>query len=297
SGAPIIDHSNNKVIAIGAGGLSKQGFRRVNWAIPADSYLLTLEANGIKNNAIQSQRPADDNIKFSVKVEPDDSNNIVTAGSSKYYKVYQVSLQDLLESLINSEDPYEDSIVDIEKLNELTNEAKEFGYSLQDAQIDVYQNTETGAMIYVPSGTALTTKDSILIANNIGGKVKIYFQIVQTDTADKALDAAQKFEYFLEDEIDTDWQVDQDYDQVPQHDLANKYYSLLARKYNTNEDDEIESDLIIDMFVAYENEEPHNYGEFLGIAILARGLTSFSEQDYVILNQMDICSEISGFVP
>ncbi len=69
SGAPIIDpEDNNKVIGIGSGGLSNIGFQRVNWAVPALTYLPSLEGQDAREG-IASLSVSNGARKFSVRTE------------------------------------------------------------------------------------------------------------------------------------------------------------------------------------------------------------------------------------
>jgi len=296
SGAPIVDQGNNTVIGIGAGGLSKRGFRRVNWAVPASSYLLNLERRGASGDTDALAPAAEAAFKFSAPAK--DAPPSLSTRGKKYYKIYEVPLDELLTSLSTEADEDEPAILDAELIQEIMAEAREEGYTLSEVLIDVYQNTETGAMIFVPAGAELSSQGDVLRASSKDDRVVMYFQIVQSNSFREALRAKDRFMAFLDQELGADWALDPGSDHEPQHDRRQGLWDLWLSKYqpaDADADADIEGDLVVTLEIDYSDEE--RYGDFLGVAVAGRGFSRYSEDDYALLHQMDVCALISGFVP
>ena len=288
SGAPIVDMNSKTVIGIGAGGLSKKGFRRVNWAVPAMTYLPIVEQRGTKEDVARLARAGD--MQYSAMSETAPAP--VATSLSKYYKIYEVPLDDLLNSLSEEEDDFGYQIVDDQTLNEINSEARELDYELSQAFIDVYQNAQTGAMVFIPKGASISSKEDVLTASNTS-KVVMYFQIVQTESFNNAQLAMNKFMAFLDAELGTDWLVDEkETEDYPEDGIWDQYIV----KYKPGiSDDEFQSETKINIMIDYDNEE--RYGDILSVAVVGHDYPNFDYSDDVYLHQMDVCAMISGFVP
>jgi hypothetical protein len=295
SGAPIIDPSDdNAVIGIGAGGLSNVGYRRVNWAVPALTYLPKLEARGSQENVARLSL-SQDKRKFGIRSEQ--AAPPLASSQSKYYNIDQVPLEDLLESLNEADEDPEEKMVNAEDLRYFREEAKENGYDLS-APIDVYQNTQTGAMIFIPAAiprSSISMQDNLLIAGT--GKIQMYLQITQTKSFDEALRAKDDYIAFLDTKLGIeDWKLDTELsDDSPGHDPDEGYWEQSIFKYSGDSAEDAQSDIDVFLEIVYDDEAA--YGDLLGVAVVGRDYPDFTWRDEELFFHLNVCAWVSGFVP
>jgi len=297
SGAPIIDPGdNNTVIGIGAGGLSNVGYQRVNWAVPARTYLPKLEARG-SQESVAGLSLSNGDRKFSMRSEI--AAPPLVTGQSKYYHIDRVPLEDLLVS-INAEEEdqdQDDQTIDFEALDSIREEATENDYDLA-ALIDVYQNTQTGAMVFIPVAiprSSLFMQDDLLIADT--GRIQMYLQIAETDSLDDALQAKDDYIAFLDTKLGTgNWKIDREWsDDEPSHDPEDGSWERSILKYKGDSAEEALSD--IDVFLEIDYDDEDEYGDFLGVAVVGHDYPNFDRRDDELLFLVNACAWVSGFVP
>ena len=298
SGAPIIDpDDNNSVIGIGAGGLSNIGFQRVNWAVPALTYLPSLEEQGILENTA-NMSVSQDNRKFSVRHGQAESP--LESARIKYYHVGQVPLNQLLESLVAEGVDPKDQWFDHDSLLHIKNTAKKEKFDIK-APIDIYQNTQTGIMVYIPARIprkSITVKDdNTLIVD--GGRARMHLQIKQGRSLQHAL---QNKDWFL-GELDSvygtnNWPVDKDsrwhYDE-PAHYPEIGYWEHTIVKYKPGPEYWL-SEAEFSFRINYSKKQ--QYGHFLGVAMMGLDYDNWVDgPDDEMYFLLDTCAWVSGFVP
>ncbi|MGB5455861.1 MAG: serine protease [Gammaproteobacteria bacterium] len=295
SGAPIIDPSDdNAVIDIGAGGLSNVGYQRVNWAVPALTYLTRLETRGSQENVARLSL-SQDKRKFGMLSEK--AAPPLATSQSKYYNIDQVPLEDLLESLNEPEVDPEEQTINAEDLRHFREQAKENGYDLS-ALIDVYQNTQTGAMVFIPAAiprSSISTQGNLLIAGT--GKTQMYLQITQAKSFHEALRAKDDYIAFLDTKLGAeDWKLDHELsDDSPSHDPEEGYWEQSILKYSGGSADDAQSDIDVYLEIVYDDEAA--YGDLLGVAVVGRDYPDFTWRDEELLFHVNACAWVSGFVP
>lgn len=290
SGAPIIDLANNQVIGIGAGGLSKAGFRRVNWAVPANAYLLALEANGQAVDVSTLSPNIESNYKHSVTDDTGDEDASLIAGDSKFYHIYQVDMQTLINSLIESQDN-ENPIIDSEKLAEILQDADTIGYHLQDAMINIYQHVETGSMMFVPASASLEIAGNIVLASSIDARLMMYVEVQQRASFDDAINAKNAYKDIILASLDVDdWSIGAESDEEPYHDEeSGTWESWQVFKHTAGSETESEIDLTLNIQYSDVN------ATFFGVAIITEEWPTFTQDQNALLHQLTVCIELSGF--
>jgi hypothetical protein len=290
SGAPIIDLANNQVIGIGAGGLSKAGFRRVNWAVPAKSYLLALEANGKSVDVSTLSPNAESNYKHSVSDEAGDEDASLVAGDSKFYHIYQVDMQTLISSLIESQDS-EDPIIDSESLAQILSDAETIGYNLQDAMIDIYQHVETGSMMFVPASASLEIEGNIVLASSADERLMMLVEVQQSESVDDAVNAKDAYADFIIASLDVDdWSIGEESDAEPYHDEASgTWENWQVLKHNVGS--ETESGIDLTLNIQYSDVD----ATFFGVAIITDEWPTFTQEHNALWHQLEVCIQLSGF--
>lgn len=298
SGAPIIDPSdNNAVIGIGAGGLSNVGFRRVNWAVPALTYLPRLETEGAQESTT-SMSVSEDERKFSVRTEQ--AAPPLETKKLKYYNVGQVPLGDLLESLVQDGVAPEDQWFDQDALNYVKREAKKSNFDLK-APIDIYQNVQTGAMVYIP---AVIPRESITMGDDNmlvvdAGRTRMYLQIIKEHSYHDASLRINGFLTFLDRKHGVNkWLVDSgsrwNYDE-PVHYPKRGYWENETIKYKPGPHYRL-SEADISFRINYDDKQ--KYGNFLGVAIMGLDYENWIDgPDDEMYFLLDSCAWVAGFVP
>ena len=298
SGAPIIDpKDDNKVIGIGAGGLSNIGFQRVNWAVPALTYLPSLEEQGVQENTA-SMPASEDAGKFSLRTE--EVAPLLEAESLKYYKIGQVPLIELLESLVDDGIALEDQWFDQDALRYVKTDAKENNYDLK-APIDIYQNIQTGAMVYIPAvirhESISLEDDNMLVVD--GGRTRMYIQIIKGDSFRDALLNKNNFLAFLNRKYGVNnWRVDKKSEwtyEKPLHHPDIGYWENETFKYKPGPGYRL-SEANISSRIKYNDEQ--QYGNFLGVAVMGLDYENWDDKhDDEMYFLIDSCAWIAGFVP
>jgi hypothetical protein len=100
-------------------------------------------------------------------------------------------------------DPGE-QIINAEDLRYFREQAKENGDDLS-ALIDVYQNTQASAMVFLPAAiprSSISMQDNLVIAGT--GKVQMCLQITQTKSFNEALRAKDDYIAFLDTKLGTE---------------------------------------------------------------------------------------------
>lgn len=300
SGAPIIDpEDDNKVIGIGAGGLSNFGYRRVNWAIPALTYLPSLEEQGAIESTV-SMSVSKDARKFSVRTEeaapPLESEQI------KYYNIGRLPLGDLLESVIEDDVAPEDQWFSLDELNSIRTDAKKNNYDLT-APIDIYQNTQTGAMVYVPAAiprSSISIEDGNMLVFD-AGRIQMHIQIVKGHSFDEAFGRKNDFLNVLDRNYGiNDWSVDTKSEWTyakPIHnpDKGNWENSIIKYKPEPGTHDRL-SEADIYFYIDYSDDQ--KYGNFLGIAVMGLDYENWIDGvDDELYFLVDAAAWVSGFIP
>ena len=300
SGAPIIDpEDNNKVIGIGAGGLSNIGFQRVNWAVPALTYLPSLEEQGAKESTA-SMSVSKDARKFSVRTEeaapPLESEQI------KYYNIGRLPLEDLLQSVIEYDVDPEDQWFSQDELNSIRKDAKKNNYDLK-APIDIYQNTQTGAMVYVPAAiprSSISIEDDNMLVFD-AGRVRMHLQIIKGYSFAEALDRKNDFLTILDRKYGINgWSVDTrsewTYDE-PIHYPDKGYWenSIIKYKPEPGVHDRLSE---ADIYFSIDYNDDREYGNFLGIAVMGLDYENWIDGvDDELYFLVDAAAWVSGFIP
>ena len=171
------------------------------------------------------------------------------------------------------------------------------GYDLS-APIDVYQNTQTGAMVFIPAAiprSSISTQGNLLIAGT--GKVQMYLQITQTNSFNEALRARDAYIAFLDTKLGAeDWKLDYELsDERPSHDPVEGYWEQSILKYSGDSADDVQSDIDVFLEIVYDDEVA--YGDLLGIAVVGRDYADFTWRDEELFFHVEACAWVSGFVP
>ena len=139
SGAPILNKAG-QVVGIGDGGLN-QGIARVNWAIPAATYLRGLDSF---MDPAPRQIAATASLMSATREKPAAIANQPAASTLRWS--WSASLSDIIDSLPEKDDNEIDQS-DLEDVLDGLSDAV-----LSTTIIDVYEDSETGATIAVPRG-------------------------------------------------------------------------------------------------------------------------------------------------
>ncbi len=301
SGAPIIDpEDSNKVIGIGAGGLSNIGYQRVNWAVPALTYLPGLEETGTKKST-EKMVVSEDARKFSARTD-DSAAAPIESSKVKYYNIARVALGDLLESVVDEESSSEDPWFSKTELEEIQSDAKQNQYSL-DAPIDIYQNTQTGAMVYVP---AAIHKSSLSIeADNMlvfdAGRVRMHIQITKGVSFAEALENKDGFIAQLNRKYGINrWPVDRESEwsyEKPVHKPEKGRWDNSTIRYKPEPGTgERLSEASVYTFIDYNEDQKR--GNFFGVSVLGLDYENWRDGvDDEIYFLIDAAAWVSGFVP
>jgi len=298
SGAPIIDvENNNTVIGIGAGGLSNIGFQRVNWAVPALTYLPVLEKQGTIENT-GSLTVSRDERKFSVRTEP--APPPLESKKLKFYHIGQVPLEDLLESLVDDGVAVEDQWFDQSGLEHIKRKARTNSYNMK-APIDIYQNLQTGVMVYIPATIprqSLTMEGGDILVVN-GGRTRMYLQIVKGDSFRDALLRKNRFMAFLDrkynvnqwpEDTESEWNYEE-----PEHYPEIGYWINEIIKYKPGPEYKL-SEANITFRIKYDDDQ--QYGNLLGVAIMGLDYDNWIDgPDDEMYFLIDACAWVAGFVP
>ncbi|MFN8582263.1 MAG: serine protease [Gemmatimonadaceae bacterium] len=204
SGAPILNRTG-QVVGVGDGGLH-EGAARINWAIPAATYLKgrdsftdpapTAAALASSLMSAVTERRVD------AIPQPQPGQPLPTATGPRgdlknLHLTWTASLKDLLETLPDSE--YEDfeDIVD-----DLGDDA------VARARIDVYEDVTTGATIAVPHGADVSfdANKHLLKALSQDGSAEMIVQITSGERTDDSESASEAFQHLLD--ARGAWQVD-----------------------------------------------------------------------------------------
>ncbi|MEK7728682.1 MAG: serine protease [candidate division KSB1 bacterium] len=152
SGAPVFDN-NGLVVGVGEGGL-QQGIARLNWVIPAQTYLAGLLASQNPKPA-EPSRQADLNSAY---VE----NAVVVKGARRRVKATNNKVKTLKEPVLHLvwTAAVAQAVIspkDLHNLQRINAEAgKKGAIDLQKELLDVYEDYNSGATIAVPHGLALS---------------------------------------------------------------------------------------------------------------------------------------------
>jgi len=288
SGAPIIDDATQKVIGIGAGGLSKKGFRRVNWAVPAVEYLSLIEASGqtLDTASLQSIRS-----DYKHSVTSTEQEVMLDTSQGKYYHIYQVNMLELVLSL------YEEGIEagieeDIEAFNNIITKSDKLKYSLQDTLINIYQHQDTGGIIYIPASVDFSANEEMLFALGPTQRVGMYMQISVTDSADKAFAAKENFKTLVTSLDEVEWVIEpsQSLD-TPYSDEDEGEWENWVNLYN-DRGKETESNMELNLSIIYGDD----FADFFGYALVGAEWNDHSDEESALLHQLSVCMELSGFV-
>lgn len=295
SGAPIINDKDNSVIGVGAGGLSMKGFRRVNWAVPAKNYIERLEALG-SNEDPRNLTPKQD-AQYSHSVASKGSAvEKISANENSYYLIYQVPMSELLLHL-NTETADEDALVDNETLDEIYASAAELHYDLAEVWINIYQHSESGALVYLPAEMQISDRNGLLVGSIDGDKVRFIFQVKQTDSFEEALSAKEQFLHALNAQIGSDWYLNEsasDSEAIFEPEFGFWSYNYVIYQPSLIQPEVDEAETLIQLSVDFDDDYP--YGDFVGVAVVAQHMSEYTHFDHKLLHQLDVCADLSGFV-
>lgn len=289
SGAPIIDVSTQSVIGIGAGGLSKKGFRRVNWAVPAADYLQAIQARG---QYVDVSRLDVSNSELQHAVRGQQAHETVQANQSKYYHIYRVTMKELIDSLYSGEFDHLARLASRKKLEKYYEHARSYGYDLESVQVDIYQNVETGSTVYLPASAVLGTQGDIVLAKDSGrGFAGVFFTISNTQSIEQADAARVHFEYTVNQATGGRWVLNTEESfSSPHHDEDKGHWEnwlIYQRVEESNESSELELNVSFDYGEGYAN--------FFGYALVGIEDSDHSVEESQFMHQLSICIELSGF--
>lgn len=272
SGAPIMN-KKGKVVGIGDGGL-RQGLSRINWAIPAMTYLPTLPHS-------KDPHPDKASVQASLLGHHVTDGAVVRMGSkSSLEKVGTVALREVMATV-------DTELADI--YTDLDQQAvRETGKSLAPAGIDIYEDYQTGATVAVPAGFPVQYDSATRLLKTSyqgGGQVDMMIQIVMNDSPEEGMDALSGFESMLFGI--TAWREDP---QIPDEDewIAEDSTLFLSRfRYRPDENDqaidEMNATLILDG------------SDFLGTAVIARNVPALNRDARYQFYVMHMCAELADF--
>ncbi len=277
SGAPIFDKAG-LVVGIGDGGLH-QGAARINWAIPAMTYLPMLAASkdaipaeSSKQAALMST-PATDPVETKIPFSSSGSDQAQQQTEILRWS-WSAPLADLLATLAAEE---------LQEFQEWTATAEE---NFKQTIIDIYEDYETGATIPVPRGLALSydPQERLLEAWSDNQRVQMIVAVMDNDTWEEGVAAKQRFENYLASLAA--WEKGEEEQPVYDAEEAYWYHDYCRRAV---EDDEAQTEmelcakLIIDA------------NEFLGVAVIVREAEAFSPEDSSYFYAMMACVKLTDF--
>jgi hypothetical protein len=272
SGAPIVD-ANNYVVGIGSGGLSKQGFQRVNWAAPAKTYLPHLE----DSKDSKQVKPREENkYQFSVS---EATPNSVRSNQHNLYGIYTIPLNDILEALA-------EEVFDAEELKDLYDTAELINYDLTTAYIDVYQDVNTGATVFVPAGASIEAVGNVFKSVAPGSKVEMFIEIAETDSFDAAQKKLEAFGNTIAPA--GNWVADEESTSV-ENEPENGHFSVEMWANEFDAGNNVTRMLATEITIDYGE----GYADFLGLAVMLHASAGQSDLQY--FHQMIVCLELSGF--
>jgi hypothetical protein len=272
SGAPIFDKSG-VVVGIGDGGLH-QGIARINWAIPAQTYLAGLPASKDPKPAEPSRQanlysaPLANPVEVKIGAGKKGTAQSRNGGDGQHalYLAWSAPLSDILETA------EEGDAKDIQAL-ELPD--------LSQVMIDVYEDHETGATIAVPQGTTLSfnPEDRMVEARSASGQVRMFVQIVDREGAA----AKEKFDLYLAGL--QNWRPDPE----EQDELFEEggYSELTKSRVTFDDNGELNGQLLVTLILDENN--------FLGTAVMADDLEALSPEDWNLFKLMISCVELADF--
>ena len=280
SGAPIINPADNIVIGIGSGGLSFVGFRRVNWAVPADFYLPEVEKNGQAPETVKGiKAPKESNYGFSVS---SGNEGMVKAENNTFYGTYTIPLAELFSTL---DKDLQDEIVELED---------EYNYDfINNMMLDIYSDVNTGATIAVPAGMTLQSDGSIFRVSDLNNDLVMYIQIVETASLNESFEKMQNFDSF----VMADYNWTSDLSKKEQEPYEEEGFWASGRFASVKEfDEEYNEEYDLHWLTAdYSIEYDDSYSDFLGVAVIMLNLDNKSEDDEILYQELYICSILSGF--
>lgn len=270
SGSPICN-DQGAVVGIIDGGLYK-GLRSYNWAIIASAHLAELISEN-NRDTFANVNKTDPTINLV-------TDNVEATLPLEFYNG-KVSLQKIFTSTLGQINTTLD--LDQEELKEIAQDytriANSTGKYIKNAQVDVYQDWNTGATIAIPQGFTLEYSQSydqflFLQATSPGGKVKLVFAIIDETIDDPGHDL---IDYILNMDYDANW-YEEEYDAYKEEPIyaAHDYYYI-----NDNGGDAAISLL-------------YSYGHFMGLgAYIVSESTSKEDEYYFELLQE--CVMLSDF--
>ena len=276
SGAPIIDRSG-RVIGIGDGGL-RDGLGGLNWAIPASLYLPKL-----KNSA--DPVPGESSAQSSLFNVPIDAAPVIFEETKDHVlrRVWRASLGEILDAM------QDDDLDDIYEYLDAS-ARDDLGMSLDSAVIEVFEDQETGATFAIPEDMNFRydINDKMMLVGS-GSGPEMFIQAIIDDSWEASSQHLQRFTDKLNN-LGVDWQKDPDWRDEKEVNGKEKYayYNLFRQVPDTFNEDapplaELDTVLIIDDKA------------FLGTAVVALNVESFTDKDWYNHYLMMICTQMADF--
>ncbi|MEA3274025.1 MAG: serine protease [Pseudomonadota bacterium] len=183
SGAPIFDRQG-KVVAVADGGLLG-GYRGINWSIPAHIYLsklpnskASLPKDSSKWAGLFSSLAAKES--RTVEVPREDGSH------GDFKLVRTISLLELRDLIGEEHSEY---------YTEMLDSIKSFRSEVGDLSFDIYEDSETGATVSVPTGLSLkwNPETRAIEAVTVSGAVRLFIGVIRKDSFPEAFASAQVF--------------------------------------------------------------------------------------------------------
>ncbi|PZF72620.1 S1 family peptidase [Taibaiella soli] len=190
SGSPIFN-SLGQVIGIADGGIAG-GYARINWAIKAEPYLNDLLASNQNVTGI-SKSSLNELYSMELTNKPDDvfTPNIVIRDryNQKMVKTWVKSLAELINSLPTNED---------DARNAFKHYQNDYKLDIEDIQIQVYENFETGFTLAVPVGSKFYLDDKSGYFVIESDYEKEYYLMNTSKNFDSLVNRADAFDKYFE---------------------------------------------------------------------------------------------------
>lgn len=270
SGAPILNASG-AVVGVGDGGLY-QGIARINWAIPAQTYLAGLPASkDLKPSAPSKQAnlySASSSAPVEIKME---ASNTGAANAPQH--ALKLAWSATLADIYATSDHIDEN--DLAELDSL---------GLAEAVIDVYEDYESGATIAVPQGTRLSfnAQTRMVEAQSAEGRVRMFVQITKAG----GTVAQGKFDRYVMGL--RQWQPDpEEQDQTFREENFTEVIKWRVTFSSDEEDADVQSMLVVTLIL--------DENDFLGTAVMADKVAELSEEDEHLLDLMSRCVELADF--